>query len=822
MNNKFLLLLIIAFSTLITLTAEESDWYLDKTIVDIDFENLGRVSENELKGLVREFIGVSFTDTISWEIMAVLYGLDYFDLVETKVEKGDPDGNTIRLIFTVKEKPYIEEIRFNGNNHLRRNIILEEILIKKNDIMDNSQVNRDKAVIEQLYIEKGFADVSIETRTQLSEDGTSLILVFEIEEGLQTKIYDISIVGELNYLDPDDLIKLMETKPVSIFNKGNYSESILQGDINNIRNHYRERGFIDAEIIDVRKNIVMDDEDQLKKMNVEIEISEGEPYTLNTITFSGNSLYTDEELLELFFIETGDSADLIRFERNYNSITDLYHSNGYIFNDFNYQMQRNEDEKSVSFQITVIERDRAHIENISIKGNTRTLQYVIQREIPIEVGDVFSKAKLQEAVMNLYNTGYFENIVPVPYKGSEELLMDLTLNVTEGDTQSILFGLTFSGGPGFPVSGQISWSDKNFLGTGKNIGVKSDFSFDSQSLSLSYNEPWLFGVRWNGGFDLSYNHKVYKYSSQDLDGNGIPDPWNSWEEYEENNSSVPSDSYMTYDAHNFSLGFSTGYTWMMPFARLSITGVIRSGIKYVDYDKDVYRPYNDSIIENYGTWKYLDSFKTKFSWDNRDLVFDPTKGYIISESITLGGILNSSISEYVKTVSRVGFYHTLLDIDLNEEKKLKLVLDTSSAFSYLMEKPWKTHELNIDDLGFSINGMFVGRGWNMVTGGKALWDTTIAIKYPVAPNVLSADVFLDGVGLWTNDEELADMKLSDFRFSAGAGFRFANPAFPIGIYWVKKFRFNDENKIDWLPEPNSIEFNQLGMDLVVAFEIDLY
>jgi len=822
MNNKILLLLVFTFLSFTTLYAEDSNWYIDKTIIDINFENLVRISENELKGLVREYIGTTFTDTVSWEIMATLYGLDYFDLVETKVEKGDPEGNTIRLIFTVKEKPYIEDIRFNGNNHLRRNIILEEILIKKNDIMDNTLVNADKKAIEQLYINKGFADVKIDTRTQFSEDGTSLVLFFEIDEGLQTKVNDISITGELKYLDPEDLIKLMETKPVSIFNKGNYSESLLQEDLNNIRNHYRERGFIDAEIIDVKKNIVMDSEDQLKKMNIEIEIFEGDPYTVDEITFEGNHLFSDEELGELFFLESGDSADLLRFERNYNSTTDLYHSNGYIFNDFNYKMERNEENKTVSFHISIVERDRAHIENISIKGNTRTLEYVIRREIPIEVGDVFSKAKLQEAVMNLYNTGYFENIVPVPYKGSEELLMDLELNVTEGDTQSILFGLTFSGGPGFPVSGQISWSDKNFLGSGKNIGVKSDFSFDSQTLSLTYSEPWLFGFRWNGGFDLSYSHKVYKYSSQDMDGNGIPDPWNSLSEYENNNSSVPSDSYMTYDAHNISLGFTTGYTWLLPYARFSLSGIVRSGIKYVDYDKDVYRPYNESIRDNYGTWKYLDSFTTKISWDNRNLVYDPTKGYIISESITLGGIFNTSISEYVKTVSRVGFYHTLLDIDLNEDRNIKLVLDTNSAFSYLMEKPWKSHDLNVDDLGFSINGMFIGRGWNMVTGGKALWDSTIAIKYPIAPNVVSVDLFLDGVGIWSNDEEIANMKLSDFRFSAGAGFRFANPAFPIGIYWVKKFRFNDDNSIDWLPEPNSIEFNQLGMDLVVAFEIDLY
>jgi len=820
--KKWLITVLLILSSFVLMAQEEDGWYLDKTIVDIRFENLETVSENELRGLVRDYIGQTFTDSLSWEIMSLLYGLDYFDLVETKVEKGDSEGNTIKLIFTVEEKPYISDIKFLGNSRVRRYELTDAILLKENDLLDNTVLKADIASLEQLYYEKGFADIQIESRTQLSEDGKSLTLFFEIDEGIQTRISNILIEGNDQYVEDKVIQNLMDTKVATFFNKGLYSESLLQEDIVNIENYYKERGFIDAEVTSVDKQIEVNPDDGLKEMTLTLNIFEGEPFTIGDIQFQGNNLYTDEELFELMFLEKGDKANLLKFERNYYAIRDLYQQNGYIFNEFDYREIRDDDNQVVSYIISIVERERAHIENITIKGNEKTREYVIRRELPIEVGDVFSRNKLQESVMNLYNTGFFDTVNPMPYQGSEDLLMDLEINVTEGKTADILFGMTFSGGTDFPVSGQIKWSDRNFLGTGKNFGVESNFSFDRQSFSLEYTEPWLFGLRWNGGFDVSYNHKVSSYISQDADGNGVPDPYLTMDEYQSRDSSSPSENYMTYDQHSVSSGFKTGYTWVNPFARISALGQVRAGFKYIDYDQDIYRPYSNSLIENYHSWQYYDSITGKLSWDKRNLVYDPTDGYVISQSVTVGGILDPSISEYMKSVSRIGFYKTLFSTTYDEGKTFMAVLDFSSAFSTVFEKPWKSHELNLDELGYSIDGMFIGRGWNTVTGGKALWDNSLAVKFPIVPNVLAFDIFLDSIGLWSSDQEIANMHLSDFRFSAGTGIRFANPAFPIGVYWVKKFRFNEDYSIDWLPEPNVVEFKNTGIDLVVAFEIDMY
>ncbi|MDA3850959.1 MAG: BamA/TamA family outer membrane protein, partial [Spirochaetaceae bacterium] len=468
--------------------------------------------------------------------------------------------------------------------------------------------------------------------------------------------------------------------------------------------------------------------------------------------------------------------------------------------------------------------ERAHIESITVSGNIKTREYIIRRELPIEVGDVFSKAKLQEAIMNLYNTGYFDTINPMPYQGSEDLLMDLDISVVEARTADIMMGISFNGGAGFPISGQVKWGDKNFLGTGKDISVQGTISLDTGSVSVQYNEPWLFGRRWAGGFDLSYNYADKGYIAQDVDGNGIPDPYNSWADYEASNNTIPSSHYMSYQSHSISGGFSTGYTWHFPWVkRIGISGNVRSGLQYIDYDQNIYRPYSSSLIENQQTWQYYDNFSTKLTWDDRNLVYDPTKGYVISQSLTVGGILDMSIKEYMKSVSRISFYQKLFTYSINEDdRRHAAVLDISSAYSVLFEKPWKDHLIDYSDLGYRIDGMFFGRGWASVNGGKALWDSSMTIRFPIVSNVLTVDTFLDMVGFWTEDDFYEGVQLMDFRFSTGAGIRFANPAFPIGIYLVKKFRFDEENQIDWEPEPNDIEFKDLGLDLVLAFEIDLY
>ena len=202
----------------------------------------------------------------------------------------------------------------------------------------------------------------------------------------------------------------------------------------------------------------------------------------------------------------------------------------------------------------------------------------------------------------------------------------------------------------------------------------------------------------------------------------------------------------------------------------------------------------------------------------RDIIFDTNKGFILSETLTIAGLIPGDSSDYIKSVSRFDAYFTLFDLPVSESFSFKSVLKFHTALSYLAPKGGIP--INVQNDGFSFSGMFMARGWNPVSGGQTLWDNTIELRFPIVMNILSFDLFADMVGLWGSKDDFTTMKIQDFKFSVGLGLRLANPSFPFSLYLVKKFNVNEDNTINWNPEPSS---NVLGeFDLVISFGIDIY
>ena len=411
--------------------------------------------------------------------------------------------------------------------------------------------------------------------------------------------------------------------------------------------------------------------------------------------------------------------------------------------------------------------------------------------------------------------------------------MDLVIDVTEARTSNISLGLSFSGGSDFPISGQVSWKDHNFLGRGQILNSNLKVSPDVQSVELSFIEPRLLGLRWQGGLSFSYTHRIRRRINQDQDLNGIPDPYKTREEFPTSRYSVPADSQMKYDSHILSTGLNTGYTWPTRFGRFGLSTGVNFSWELVEYNPSLYTPHNILIRENLDTWKYSDNIVLRLSWDTRDLIFDANKGFLLSQTFTYAGILQAlSSRNYIKSVSRFNWNLKLFDVPVGEkEGRFKSVFSIDSAFSVLLDKPWLEPVGNIAETnGFIVDGMFIARGWPIIRGEyyRYLWDNTAQLKFPIIPNILSFDIFLDAVGAWQFPDgdvsALNNWSGNDWRFSLGAGLRFANPQFPIGLYLVKRFQWKD-NEFTWFPDNQGLrtyEFPGAGLDLVIAFELDIY
>ena len=554
-TKSLVLLLILLVGGLFAQTAE--DWFQNKPIKIITFEGLKSVDRTELDGLFGSYLGKPFNDERYWEILQKLYALEYFTDITPIALPGDPEKKTVLLQFTVKERPVIRNIKFVGNDRLRASDLLEKVTLKEGDIYNELKSRVDERAVRDHYLSKGYANSRI-TSEAIVNDDSSITLAFNIVEGKQTVISAIEFEGN-RVMATKTLRGAMKLKEAKLFSSGTFSEAGLEADKTAIAAYYNERGYIDAVIENVLRETDTESDPEKNLLKLTFVIREGEQYTYGGTKIEGNHVFSTETLMEKIRLEEGDVMNLNKFNVGYQALLDVYFENGYTANYIRKQENRDQERKIVAYTIIVVESERSHIENIIIRGNTKTKDHVIIREFSFEEGDIFSKSKLISSIRNLYNLRYFSVVAPDIVQGSEQNLVDVVVNLEEQSTASIQFGVTFSGvteSDTLPLSVFVQWEDKNFMGNGQTLSANVTASTDTQSVTLGFTENWFLGSPLTVDFDLTVAHK-YLYAYQDVlypifdddyyDENGIvPDPFTSLDDYEDADS-IDSSYRMKYE-----------------------------------------------------------------------------------------------------------------------------------------------------------------------------------------------------------------------------------------------------------------------------------
>ena len=205
------------------------------------------------------------------------------------------------------------------------------------------------------------------------------------------------------------LRRQLKSKKQGLFNSGIFQESFLEEDKAGIIKYYSDSGYIDVRITDVVIDEVekKDENDTTNRITITFYIDEGELWLFGGFSIEGNALFTDEELLKNIKSKVGENINSSQIQSDILAISDLYYNEGYIYNEIIPKENRDEQNNTISYEIMINEKSRAHIENIIIKGNEKTKDGVILRELPLEPGDVFSKSAVMQGLNNLYNTQYF-------------------------------------------------------------------------------------------------------------------------------------------------------------------------------------------------------------------------------------------------------------------------------------------------------------------------------------------------------------------------------------------------------------------------------
>lgn len=502
----------------------------DYILADFSVVGLNRFSEQTVKVHAGLIIGSSIKlpgDKLTSAIKK-LYDTKQFSKVDVYVTKVV--GNEVNLEFNVVELPQLDKMFFSNLSKSKSSTLQEEVKLKSGDMVTENLLVTTENFLKNKYRKEGFLNAKVAIETKDSEKPNAVNLYVNIDKGEKVKINKINFHGIDKFSENKLKKKMKKTKQkmlVRFWKKSKYIEDDFKTDLQKIIDAYSEEGLRDAMIIE--KKITKIDENNI---DLDIYINEGKKYYFGDITFIGNSVYTDEQLMNFLRLEKGDvyNSKILKERVNgdgtpdSNDIQSLYLNNGYLFANVT-PVETKVEDVSINVEIRIYEDEPATIRRVSVKGNDRTNDYVIYRELRTQPGNLFSKEDIIRSIREISQLGFFdaEKISPDVNPNYVDKTVDIDYSVAEkGSSQIELQG----GYGGNSFIGTLGLSFNNFairdifkrdayqplpMGDGQTLNLRLQKSRYNSNYSFSFTEPWWGGKRPKSLSFSIYNANVLGY-----------------------------------------------------------------------------------------------------------------------------------------------------------------------------------------------------------------------------------------------------------------------------------------------------------------------
>lgn len=698
-----------------------------------------RIEADAIKRVIKTEPGDVFLAKSLSEDLKAVYSMGYFENIRIEAEKA-PEGTVI--IFRVKEKPTIRNIKFKGNIVYSDEELAEKIDIRTGSILNIFKVRSTIKMIEELFKEKKYHNVKV-TYIISQLENNQADLEFVIEEGEKFRIRGIMFEGN-NAYDDKKLKKIMKTSEKGFFSwltsSGELNMADLELDVAMITAFYHNNGYVESRVGEPKI------EYQENWIDITIKIDEGFQFKVGKVDITGDLILSREKLLENVKIsgETYFNRETVR--NDLLVLTDLYSDEGYAYADISPRIDKDLDKLIVNITYVVEKKKQVYFENIFIGGNKKTRDKVIRRELKVFEQELYSGRGLKRGVRNLYRLDYFDDVKVNTLKGSSDDKMILKIDVTEKPTGMFSFGGGYSSVEHLFVMASIT--QRNLFGRGQVLQLKSEWGGKTNRYNLSFTEPWLFDIPLSAGFDL-YN-------------------WQT--------------DYDTYDKDSKGGGVRFGYTvYDYTRAHLKFTYDIAE-INNLEKDENGDYTAPSSIVDLEGT-NVTKSISTTLRYDSRDRMFNPTEGSdhrITLEYAGFGGDI-----AFTKYLAETGWF-------------IPLLRDTVGFLhgkaGYVKENPGgilpdyeRFYLGGINSMrGFDWHGIHelekvseLGGGQYVEIGGNKFVQFNVEYLIPLSKEAgLIGLIFFDTGNVFNDDEKI---DLSDLRKSAGYGFRWYSPIGPIRL-----------------------------------------
>jgi outer membrane protein insertion porin family len=665
--------------------------------------------------------------------LRAIYQMGYFDQVEIETE-GFEGG--VKVTFVVREKPFINEVLFEGNKEIKTDDFKDKVTIRPQSFLDLEQVKEQAERLRLFYQGKGYyAAQVIPTVKQVAADRVTLI--FFIQEGEKAKIRAIRFEGNKTF-PADQIRKNLVSKEYSWWSSwftssGYYKEEDITNDVERIKDFYLDLGYLQVQ---VGKPQVALSEDK-KWFDITFPVIEGVPFTVRKIDIDGNKVFSKDRLMGLLKTKENQLFRRNLLRQDLAAITDLYGEKGYIYANVIPQFSPNPETRTVDLLLEINEESQIRVRQINIAGNEKTRDKVIRRELKVDEQEVIDTQALRRSFERLRNLNFFEDVEIVPVPVDKEHV-DLDVRVKEKSTGSFSIGGGYSSRDGFV--GLFELTQGNFLGLGELLRAKAELGKRVTSYSLTFREPYMLDYPVSGTVDLFNETR-------------------NFDTYREKR--VGGDLSL---GKNFSEYVSGSVSYLLESIRIF----------------DVLGAAPDQILRQRGR-TISSSVGLSLARDTRDFFFDPHRGSRNSVSLEYAGL--GGDNEYIKVIGDSSKYFPLwFDNVLSLHARLGYAEGINGKKLPLGER-FYVGGIN------TVRGFAFGRAGpldnDQIIGGNTEFIFNAEYIFPLLPERIKGVVFFDAGRAYDDELQSSPQKitLNSLKTSVGVGLRFILPIGPIRLEW---------------------------------------
>jgi outer membrane protein insertion porin family len=419
----------------------------------------------------------------------------------------EPQGSVV--VVAVRENPVINQVAFEGNSEVDTPTLTNEVQLKPRAVFTRSRAQADAQRILDVYRRQGRFAASVEPKIiELEQDRVNL--VFEITEGIATKVKGINFVGNRAFSD-SQLRDIVSTTQSGWFDflKGTsiYDPDRMNLDRELIRQYYLKNGYADATVTAGNAELDLDGTGFI----ITFAIEEGQPYNFGQVVIESSLPEIQPEAYNgQLLTEGGEVYDASLIDKSTERLTLAIAESGYAFARVRPRATPDVATRTIAITYVVDEGPRIYIERINIIGNERTKDFVIRREFRLAEGDAFNPLLVDRAKKRLSSLGMFKSAEVKRRPGSAPDRVVLDVELVEQSTGELSFGAGYSTSEG--VIGDVSITERNLLGNGQFLRLKLAGSIERFQIDLSFTEPRFLDRNLSAGFDLY--HKEIDQSSE--------------------------------------------------------------------------------------------------------------------------------------------------------------------------------------------------------------------------------------------------------------------------------------------------------------------